>query len=170
MLHRLVLAGLIALVAIGPVHAQDGADARFDAPDLPTPNAYRAASGRPGPDYWQQRADYAIRATLDPATRTITGSETITYTNRSPDSLAYVWVQLDQNLFAPGSGGAQVYPQGGRFGGGGFVGGFDIRRVASGGRDLGRRVRDRVLVADQLNQVLGHRFLLFRAAPFAASP
>ena len=143
MLHRFALTGLTALLALVPAaRAQDAIDARFTEPDLPTPNAYRVASGRPGPAYWQQRVDYSIRATLDPAAHTITGSETITYTNRSPDTLAYVWLQLDQNLFAPGSEGAQTFPQEGRFGGGGFRGGFDIRRVASGDRELEPRIRD----------------------------
>ena len=64
---------------------------------LPTPNNYRTASGAPGHAYWQQRADYVIRATLDEARREITASEQITYHNRSPDSLAYLWLQLDQN-------------------------------------------------------------------------
>ena len=64
---------------------------------LPTPNNYRTASGAPGHAYWQQRADYVIRATLDEERRAITASEQITYHNRSPDSLAYLWLQLDQN-------------------------------------------------------------------------
>ena len=64
---------------------------------LPTPNSYRTASGAPGHAYWQQRADYVIRATLDEERRAITASEQITYHNRSPDSLAYLWLQLDQN-------------------------------------------------------------------------
>lgn len=64
---------------------------------LPTPNAYRTASGAPGHAYWQQKADYVIRATLDEARREISASEQITYHNRSPDSLAYLWLQLDQN-------------------------------------------------------------------------
>ena len=143
MLPRFLLAGLLAMLVTAPlVLAQDAVDERFAEPDLPAPNMYRQASGRPGPAYWQQRADYSIRATLDPATRTITGSETITYANHSPDTLGYVWLQLDQNLFAPGSEGAQVFPPEGRFGGGGFHGGFDVRRVASGGRDLEKRIRD----------------------------
>ncbi len=70
---------------------------------LPTPNTVRAASGAPGAGYWQQRADYRIRATLDEKLHRITASETITYTNRSPDTLSYVWLQLDQNLFKDGS-------------------------------------------------------------------
>jgi hypothetical protein len=70
---------------------------------LPTPNSYRTASGAPGKDYWQQRADYDIQVTLDDAKQAITGRETITYTNLSPDVLPYLWVQLDQNLWAKNS-------------------------------------------------------------------
>jgi len=70
---------------------------------LPTPNTIRAASGAPGHAYWQQRADYSIRATLDEANRSITGAETITYHNNSPDTLTYLWVQLDQNIYKPNS-------------------------------------------------------------------
>ncbi|MEL6111751.1 MAG: M1 family metallopeptidase [Pseudomonadota bacterium] len=66
---------------------------------LPTPNTYRNAGGAPGFAYWQQQADYSIKVSLDEAERRITGSETITYTNNSPDSLPFLWVQLDQNRF-----------------------------------------------------------------------
>lgn len=66
---------------------------------LPTPNSYRAASGAPGKEYWQQRADYDIKAELDEATESIIGTETITFYNNSPDELRYIWLQLDQNLF-----------------------------------------------------------------------
>ncbi len=62
-------------------------------------NRYRNADGRRGPDYWQNRADYEIHATLDPKTKTLTGTETITYTNNSPQPLGYLWLQLDQNLY-----------------------------------------------------------------------
>lgn len=71
--------------------------------DLPTPNVYRTASGAPGHQYWQQRADYKISVRLDEDTRRVSASETITYTNNSPDSLRYIWLQLDQNRFANGS-------------------------------------------------------------------
>src|SRR6476469_8059894 len=64
---------------------------------LPTPNEYRTASGAPGPKYWQQRCDYDIKATLDEAALKLTGSETITYYNNSPDVLTYLWLQLDEN-------------------------------------------------------------------------
>lgn len=140
----LAAAGLVSLV--GPAHAQTGGDAvdpRFATPDLPAPNVWRGGSGRPGPSYWQQRVDYDIRATLDPATHTIAGSETITYANHSPDTLGYLWLQLDQNLFAPGSQGAQTFPQEGRFGGSGGDGGYTIERVAGAdGESLEHRVDD----------------------------
>src|ERR1019366_5931767 len=64
---------------------------------LPTPNEYRTASGAPGPKYWQQRADYDIKAELDEKNLKLTGSETITYSNNSPDVLTYLWFQLDEN-------------------------------------------------------------------------
>jgi hypothetical protein len=67
--------------------------------ELPTPNGYRTASGAPGPLYWQQRADYDIKVELNDEKQSITGSETITYTNRSPDVLTYLWLQVDQNIF-----------------------------------------------------------------------
>ena len=70
---------------------------------LPTANAYRTASGAPGRDYWQQRADYDIHVTLDDDKQRIVGQETITYTNHSPDELRYLWLQLDNNIFAPDS-------------------------------------------------------------------
>lgn len=65
---------------------------------LPTPNEYRTGSGSPGPKYWQQRADYVINAELNDVNASLTGSETITYYNNSPDVLKYLWLQLDQNI------------------------------------------------------------------------
>jgi aminopeptidase N len=70
---------------------------------LPTPNGYRTASGQPGPDYWQQQVDYQIDVTLDDGNQRIIGSERIDYHNQSPESLRYLWIQLDQNLFKPTS-------------------------------------------------------------------
>lgn len=64
---------------------------------LPTPNEYRSASGAPGPKYWQQRCDYDIKCELDEKTQQLSGSETITYFNNSPDVLTFLWMQLDEN-------------------------------------------------------------------------
>jgi peptidase M1-like protein len=71
--------------------------------ELPSPNEYRTGSGRPGPRYWQQRADYRIAATLDTARRQLRGRETIRYSNNSPDTLPYLWMYLDQNICSPTS-------------------------------------------------------------------
>ena len=65
---------------------------------LPTPNEYRTASGAPGPKYWQQRCDYDIKCELDEKNTKLTGSETITYFNNSPNELVYLWMQLDENV------------------------------------------------------------------------
>ncbi len=70
---------------------------------LPTPNSYRTASGAPGHRYWQQQVDYAIDVTLDDQKQQIRGSQRVTYTNRSPDVLTYLWLQLDSNLYRPDS-------------------------------------------------------------------
>lgn len=64
---------------------------------LPTPNVYRTASGAPGVKYWQQRADYDIKATLDEKALRLTGMQTVTYYNNSDDVLKYIWLQLDEN-------------------------------------------------------------------------
>jgi len=66
---------------------------------LPTPNDYRNAAGAPGKSYWQQQVDYQIEVTLDEKKRRLSASQLITYTNRSPDTLRYLWVQLEQNRF-----------------------------------------------------------------------
>lgn len=64
---------------------------------LPTPNIYRAASGTPGHKYWQQQVDYDISIALDDDTQQLTGEQVMDYQNNSPDTLRYLWIQLDQN-------------------------------------------------------------------------
>jgi len=70
---------------------------------LPTPNVYRAASGAPGPSYWQQQADYEMDIVLDDENQRIYGEQTVTYYNNSPHPLSYLWLQLDQNRRAKDS-------------------------------------------------------------------
>ncbi|MDB5241332.1 MAG: aminopeptidase, partial [Spirosoma sp.] len=84
------------------------ANSRFEqlGPMLPTPNTFRTASGAPGKDYFQNRADYDIKVELDDANQKIIGTETVTYHNNSTDELPFIWLQLDQNLFAKGSTGS----------------------------------------------------------------
>lgn len=78
--------------------------------ELPTPNSYRTASGAPGSEYWQQRADYKIKMKLDDANQRLYGEETITYHNNSPDQLTYLWLQLDQNRRAKDSDTYKITP------------------------------------------------------------
>jgi len=103
---KIILKTLCLLIASNViVWAQDPYAQKFEqlGTMLPTPNAYRSASGAPGRDYWQQKADYNIEVTLDDAQQRITGSEVITYTNNAPEPITYLWVQLDQNVRAKDS-------------------------------------------------------------------
>ncbi|NND88846.1 MAG: M1 family metallopeptidase [Flavobacteriaceae bacterium] len=108
--------------------------------EFSTPNLYRSANGAPGPNYYQQQADYVMDITLDDKLARIYGEETITYTNNSPDPLEYLWVQLDQNVRAStsksqdieGSGATPAEMVGGFVGkymGAPFDGGFKIEYV-----------------------------------------
>ena len=108
--------------------------------EFSTPNMYRAASGAPGSAYYQQQADYKMDLVLDDVNAKLSGFETITYTNNSPDVLSYLWVQLDQNMRArdsktpliEGSGVspvAQIGSYANDYMGEGFDGGFNIEEV-----------------------------------------
>ncbi|MEO0421215.1 MAG: M1 family metallopeptidase [Pseudomonadota bacterium] len=107
MSHRLLIA-LVLLLPLGVAHSDAIRQTKGDfydafrqlGVDLPTANVYRTASGAPGREYWQQRADYRIDVALDEKARRITGVVEITYHNNSPDRLRYLWLQLDQNRFA----------------------------------------------------------------------
>lgn len=115
---------------------------RLDDAELPSPNRFRAASGAPGPDYWQQQVDYDIDVRLNADTHQLEGSESIVYHNNSPDRLHWLWIQLEQNRFRPDSRGqlAETSPNldhGMSFDGlrrylgrNEFQGGFDIHRIA----------------------------------------
>ncbi len=111
LLLRAFVAGLVSQAVIGTAAAQIVEASKRGQHDsfrqleelLPTPNAFRTASGAPGRDYWQQQANYEINVELDDELQQILGAETITYFNNSPDPLRYVWLQLDNNIFAPKS-------------------------------------------------------------------
>ena len=115
-------------------------DSPFRPLDWPAPNAIRTGAGAPGRGYWQQRVDYLIRASLDTVAQRVSGEERITYYNRSPDTLRYLWLQLDQNLFRSSSRGARLFDQDSRFGTKGAEGGVTLTKVlapghpAAGGR------------------------------------
>ena len=97
---------LLTLALVSAPAWSSGYDPRaaFAPLDLPgAVNAYRSGSGKPGPAYWQNRADYQIHATLDQKAHGLSGEEAIAYTNNSPDTLDVLWLQLDQNIYRPGS-------------------------------------------------------------------
>ena len=94
-------------------------------------NDYRSASGEPGPEYWQNRADYKINATLDTAAHKVIGDVEITYTNNSPDNLKFLWLQLDQNIYRQDSRGSATSTQaGGRWANTKFTEGEVIKSIS----------------------------------------
>ena len=99
--------------------------------------AYRSASGKPGPSYWQNAASYTIKATLDDKLDKVTGSVNIKYTNNSPEDLDFIWLQLDQNLFNNDSRGQSTIPlTESRYGSAttSFEGGYKIKNIAIAGQ------------------------------------
>jgi hypothetical protein len=149
---RSMLAFVMALLAcLAPAAvAQTGEERPFDAfapLDLPTPNAFRLGSGAPGPQYWQQRVDYEIDAVLDAESQRLSATLEATYHNKSPDTLTFLWIQLEQNLFRQDSIGTRS-----RTGGGpmramdeAFNGGYDIPYVRSGGKELEFTIYDTLM-------------------------
>jgi hypothetical protein len=143
-LHAAAFIAVLVAAASLPVGAQSAAQgtragtvnpiSRFDptgaadtsifAPlNLPNGNMFRSGGGSPGPKYWQQRADYDLHGTLDTAAKTLRGEMTLRYTNNSPDTLRFVWFQVEQNAFKDKSLNSYVFPAESRFGARNFEGG-----------------------------------------------
>jgi hypothetical protein len=131
----------IMTVADDPLH-------RTDRMEWPGPNQFRGGSGAPGPDYWQQQANYTIVATLDTTARSLRGTVSIRYINNSPDTLRFLWVQLDQNLYRSGSKGAALFASESRWGVRGFRGGFDLVGLQVNGRGAVGKVDDTMMRID----------------------
>lgn len=105
-----------------------GDTSMFAPLDLPAPNQIRTGSGAPGARYWQNHADYDIKASLDTTSKTLTGSLKLRYTNGSPDTLRFIWMQVEQNAFKNKSLNSFIFPEDSRFGARGFEGGDVIDR------------------------------------------
>ena len=151
----LVLAASVTVAAAAQPASRYNPRETFAPLDFtPAVNRYRSGDGTPGPDYWQNRADYTIRAALDPVTHSISGTVQIRYTNNSPGPLDVLWLLVEQNLYKPESRGnlslggrpgtLSEVPQG-------FTQGmiFDDVRVTSGGRT----VTEQPLVSDTRAQL-----------------
>ncbi|NHM07448.1 M1 family metallopeptidase [Flavobacterium sp. CYK-4] len=141
-MHRSVLKACLLLVLVFhslSALAQQAPASKYDYHDTFAPGFYtkngtetRSASGQPGPKYWQNRADYQLTAQLNETTNEIQGTETLTYTNNSPDALPFLWMHLDQNAFkADSRGNAIISLTGSRGGAKGETldGGFKIKSV-----------------------------------------
>ncbi|WP_335967079.1 M1 family metallopeptidase [Galbibacter sp. PAP.153] len=115
-----------------------------------TGNRYRSASGVPGPDYWQNRVDYKIKATLDDQAHTLTGQITINYTNNSPDALPFIWLYLEQNRFTENSRGTLTTPIGGNRYVGDTDGGYEITNLQA---KNGRNTSTKHIITDTRMQV-----------------
>lgn len=92
-------------------------------------NQYRTASGNPGPEYWQNQADYVIEVALDDKNHTVTGNVKITYTNNSPEDLSFIWLYLEQNRFTEDSRGTFMTPVSGNRYVGDVEGGYELNNV-----------------------------------------
>ena len=135
-----ILLDVTAMAVALPLAAQQAAPPKFDRTGvgdtsvfaplvLATPTQTRAASGAPGAKYWQNRADYDLKATLDTGAKALSGEMVLRYTNHSPDSLLFIWMQVEQNAFRPNSLNSYIFPQNSRFGARDFAGGADFSRI-----------------------------------------
>lgn len=138
-LNYLVTFVLIVYAATAVAQSTEGFDQHkaFNPNLLTSPESpYRSASGIPAASYWQNKADYQIKAELDTVTNSITASMTLTYTNNSPDDLSFLWLELGQNLFKEGSIGS--LSQGAKT----DAGGFQFQSVKIGNQDADYKIND----------------------------
>jgi len=119
----------------------------------------RSASGQPGHEYWQNRADYQLTAKLDEVKNEISGTSTITYTNNSPDTMSFLWMYLDQNLFKEDSRANAIIPITGSRNGAQdqiFDGGFKIKsvKIVSIKKGIATEVETKYTISDTRMQVI----------------
>lgn len=142
--------GVGAVTSVGAVDDRfrraGGSDGEniFAQIDWGTPTEVRLGSGMPGPGYWQQTCDYDIDAVLEPVSGTVSVEMTVTYTNNSPHTLSYMWINLEQNLFRGDSIGTNSRTPGSvmKMLEYDFGGGYTIERLATGDTDLEMKVYD----------------------------
>jgi len=134
-----LISSIVALASVSQLFAQNTIQSKYSYEEAFAPvfytnfgNEYRSASGMPGPKYWQNKVDYKIKAHLDDKEKKISGEVLMSYTNNSPDTLNFMWIQLDQNLFSKKSRGMQAISVGkSRYGSNDtpFEGGYTIASV-----------------------------------------
>lgn len=115
-----------------------------------TGNSYRSASGVPGPEYWQNQANYKIDVSLNPETHLIKGHVDIEYINNSPFNLDFAWLFLEQNRFTPNSRGSLTTPSGGSRYKGNLDGGYSLSNIKV---ETGGSINDKHIISDTRMQV-----------------
>jgi hypothetical protein len=165
---------MLALVTVAAMvlQSQVADTSPFRALPVPAANRVRSSSGAPGPEYWQQEASYTIKATLDTGPNVITGTETIRYVNHSPDALAFVWVQIEQNIFTKNSVTYQLNQPPLHFAGGavfdftgeGFIGGISIDHFRIGTRELARSEYGTMMRVELPAPIPPHGIAIFQVA------
>ncbi|NGY37087.1 M1 family metallopeptidase [Flavobacterium sp. XN-5] len=166
MLQMVLLLGITSLYAQqAPANKVSTSESNYNYYDAFAPFFYtkngtstRSASGQPGAEYWQNRADYQLTAKLNESNNEIIGTDLITYTNNSPDTMSFVWMNLDQNLFKEDSRGNAVVPlTGSRNGGQGevFDGGHKIKsvKIVSTIKGITTEVDAKYMISDTRMQV-----------------
>ncbi|MFD2037040.1 M1 family metallopeptidase [Belliella marina] len=158
MTHRvkrffLLFLGLVAVMQLEAQQVKDNKDAAFTEFGYRQGTAYRSATGKPGPSYWQNKSDYVINVELDEENHSVKGSWTMTYTNNSPESLDFIWLFLEQNRFTEESRGTLTTPvQGNRYSGD-ITGGYDIANLKAQVSGKNKPVSNEYLVSDTRMQV-----------------
>jgi hypothetical protein len=143
-----------AQAAPGPRPLSVGDTSIFAPLPGPGANELRAGSGAPGARYWQNRADYTIAATLDTAAKTVRAELTLRYTNNSPDTLRYIWLQTEQNAFRANTLNSFIFPQDSRFGARGFEGGYTFTKLVQSIAAPGARSARRLPLAWRDNETM----------------
>lgn len=131
-IHHFSLVAFLILFSNTLSQAQEyGNQHFFDEFTYRQGNAYRTASGKPGPEYWQNQADYILEATLNENNHSVKGKVKITYTNNSPEDLDFIWLYLEQNRFTETSRGTLTTPVFGNRYSGDIEGGFQLENITA---------------------------------------
>ncbi len=136
-MKRILVVTFMVIMSGGIAFSQSGSNSHYDQHKAFAPffypshgNEYRSASGKPGPNYWQNRADYKIAISLDTTKKEVKGSVVISYKNNSPDALKFLWLQLDQNIYREDSRGQAITTtSGGRWANKSFTQGDELSSV-----------------------------------------
>jgi hypothetical protein len=140
-------------LAVNGQQVKDNRDGAFTEFGYRQGTAYRTASGKPGPMYWQNGADYNIDVTLDDVEHMLKGKVTITYHNNSPEPLDFVWLYLEQNRFMADSRGTLTTPvQGNRYNGD-VNGGYKVSNLKAQIVGKNRPISSEYFISDTRMQV-----------------